>query len=143
MLITRALSIRQPWCWLIINGLKDIEVRNWSTPFRGYFAIHASKIFDEPGFEYLKGLMSIPMREEYPKGIICGYAYLFEVKDLSDPDVFTLLKDRHLNDPGWWGPAKRGFVLQEITPLPHIVSKGKLGLYKLKKPVEIDDSTYT
>ena len=142
-MITRALSIRQPWCWLILDGHKTIEVRHWATPFRGYFALHASKIFDEDGFEYLKSLMSIPAREEYPKGVICGYAYLFEVKDFSDRDVFTLLKDRHLNNPDWWHPSMHGFVLQEITLIPHIVSKGKLGLYKLKKPVEIDDSAYT
>lgn len=81
--------------------------------------------------------MSIPAKEEYGRGVICGYAYLFEVKDFSDRDVFTLMRDRHLNNPEWWTPRNHGFVLQEITPIPHIVSKGKLGLYQLKKPVEV------
>ncbi len=37
-----ALSVRQPWAWLIAQGYKDIENRNWWTKFRGRFLIHAS-----------------------------------------------------------------------------------------------------
>jgi hypothetical protein len=39
----KALSIRQPWAWLILNAGKDIENRDWLTRFRGPFLIHASK----------------------------------------------------------------------------------------------------
>ncbi len=38
----KALSIRQPWAWLIVNGYKDIENRSWNTKFRGPVLIHAS-----------------------------------------------------------------------------------------------------
>jgi len=138
MEITRALSIRQPWCWLIMQGLKDIEIRSWTTPFRGFFAIHASKIFDEEAFSYLNEILSIPEMEEYPMGVIVGYAYLFDVKEFKDKDAFVLFKDRHLNNPDWWEPSKVGFVLQEITSLPPFVSKGKLGLYSLKNPLHIE-----
>lgn len=37
----KALSTRQPWAWLIVNGHKDVENRNWSTNFRGRVYIHA------------------------------------------------------------------------------------------------------
>src|SRR5690606_36026391 len=37
------LSIRQPWAWLICNGGKDIENRNWRTLYRGHVFIHAGK----------------------------------------------------------------------------------------------------
>lgn len=52
----RALSIRQPWAWLICKGIKDVENRTWhihmppllsgypSTPKRIY--VHASKTLD-------------------------------------------------------------------------------------------------
>lgn len=36
----KALSILQPWAWLIVNGNKDIENRNWHTRFRGRFLVH-------------------------------------------------------------------------------------------------------
>ena len=39
----KALSIRQPWAWLIVNGHKDIENRCWKTHFRGKIYVHASK----------------------------------------------------------------------------------------------------
>ncbi|WP_229215634.1 ASCH domain-containing protein [Duganella sp. CY15W] len=39
----KALSIRQPWAWLIVNGYKDIENRSWSTNVRGKVLVHASK----------------------------------------------------------------------------------------------------
>jgi hypothetical protein len=38
-----ALSIRQPWAWLILHAGKDIENRDWPTKYRGPFLIHASK----------------------------------------------------------------------------------------------------
>ena len=38
----KALSIRQPWAWLIVNGYKNIENRSWNTKFRGPVLIHAS-----------------------------------------------------------------------------------------------------
>src|SRR2546423_12295348 len=38
----RALSLRQPWAWLVVNGYKDIENRSWRTNHRGPLLIHAS-----------------------------------------------------------------------------------------------------
>lgn len=40
---TQAISIRQPWAWAIINGLRPVELRTWSTNFRGTIAIHAGQ----------------------------------------------------------------------------------------------------
>lgn len=37
----KALTIKQPWAELIINGLKDVENRSRLTHFRGRFAVHA------------------------------------------------------------------------------------------------------
>ena len=39
----KALSIRAPWWWYILNGGKDIENRDWPTRVRGRILIHASK----------------------------------------------------------------------------------------------------
>jgi hypothetical protein len=38
----RALSVRQPWAQLIVEGSKDVENRTWSTPYRGIVAVHAA-----------------------------------------------------------------------------------------------------
>lgn len=50
----KALSIRQPWAWLIVNGWKDIENRIWSTSFRGRFLVHASKTMTREEYEDAK-----------------------------------------------------------------------------------------
>jgi hypothetical protein len=48
---TRALSIAEPWAYLIAAGFKQIENRTWRTDYRGTIAVHASKAtrncFDE------------------------------------------------------------------------------------------------
>ena len=37
----KALTIRQPWAALIVQGIKTIETRGWNTNYRGPLAIHA------------------------------------------------------------------------------------------------------
>lgn len=38
----KALSVKQPWATLLIEGQKTIEVRSWSTAHRGHLLICAS-----------------------------------------------------------------------------------------------------
>lgn len=38
----KAITIKQPWASLIVEGVKDIENRTWATKFRGRVLIHAS-----------------------------------------------------------------------------------------------------
>lgn len=47
----KALSIRQPWAWLILHGGKDIENREWRTSYRGPVLIHASKTMTRADYE--------------------------------------------------------------------------------------------
>lgn len=49
----KALSILQPWPWLILHAWKDIENRTWPTRFRGRFLIHAGKGYDHDGATWL------------------------------------------------------------------------------------------
>jgi hypothetical protein len=71
----KALSIREPWAWLILHAGKDIENRNWSCPARGRIAIHASKTFDQQGYEYVRReFLDIvtPEPDEFQLGGIVG-----------------------------------------------------------------------
>lgn len=38
-----ALSIRQPWAWLILHAGKDVENRTWASRYRGPLLVHAGK----------------------------------------------------------------------------------------------------
>lgn len=40
--LNKAISIKQPWAYLICAGIKDVENRTWATKYRGRVYIHAS-----------------------------------------------------------------------------------------------------
>jgi hypothetical protein len=71
----KALSIRQPWAWLIVNGYKDVENRNGPTNFRGRVYVHAGKKMDSGWFpDLLQEVIAqdIQLPHEYPLGAIVG-----------------------------------------------------------------------
>lgn len=49
----KALSIKQPWAWLIVNGIKPVENRDWYCNYRGPLVIHAGKRLDIEGLMWL------------------------------------------------------------------------------------------
>jgi len=49
----KALSIKQPWAYMIVLGHKPVENRNWKTDYRGPLYIHASKTWDQNGAEWI------------------------------------------------------------------------------------------
>lgn len=38
----RCLTVKNPWAYLIVHGIKDVENRTWKTNYRGNVFIHAS-----------------------------------------------------------------------------------------------------
>ena len=53
----KGLSLWQPWASLMAVGAKKIETRSWSTPYRGYVAIHAAKKWNADLRETAMGVM--------------------------------------------------------------------------------------
>lgn len=120
-----ALSIRQPWAWLILNAGKDIENRTWPTHFRGWFFIHAAKGMTMEEYYSVKLWLPtigkgdvaarMPDRNQLERGGIVGMAKLGNCVNGSD-------------SPWFCGPY--GFVLDEVMPLPFRPCKGALGFFK-------------
>ena len=54
----RALSLRQPWAWLVVNGYKDVENRSWRTNHRGSLLIHTSSTTTDFTLEKLAWIRS-------------------------------------------------------------------------------------
>jgi len=114
----KALSIRQPWAWLIVEGWKDIENRNWWTNFRGRFYVHASKTFDVEAYFALSRRadlnLDLPARAEFHRGGIIGAA--------------TLVDCVHQHESGWFeGPF--GFVLADHQRLKFVPCRGALKFF--------------
>ena len=46
----KAISIRQPWAWLIVQGYKDIKNRTWAAKYRGPILIHRHRVVRSRGY---------------------------------------------------------------------------------------------
>lgn len=115
-----ALSIQQPWAWLIVNGYKDVENRSWPTNVRGVVGIHAGKKFDREGYEYVLDCfpqINLPRPDEFERGGIVGRTKITDCVEDSD-------------SPWFFGP--HGFVLDQLAskPLPFVPCRGKLGFFR-------------
>lgn len=120
----KALSIKQPWAWLIVAGYKDIENRNWPTKFRGRIYVHVGKRFDNLGLAWLidKGMAPIDAlllhSNRIPRGAIIG-----------EVDIVDCVE--HSKSPWFVGPY--GFVLANPTLYDQAIpSKGRLGFFDPK-----------
>ena len=119
----KALSLKQPFAELILQGRKKIELRKWNTSFRGEFLIHASKIPDKEamkkfGFENL------------PCGMVVGKATLTNVKKYVTKAEHDLDKNLHLASDQW---GKYGFILEEVSRITPIPAQGKLNFWRYDK----------
>jgi hypothetical protein len=118
-----AISVRQPWANLIIWGLKTIEIRNWSSNYRGILYIHASKTLDDLAMNRFH-------ITDLPTGLIIGTVELIKVEPFTDQS-WSALADEHL-DIGPFFPNLYAWHLANPTPLKNpIPYKGQLGLFTI------------
>lgn len=114
----RALSVRQPWAWLIVNGYKDVENRNWKTRHRGPLLIHAgaSRVRLREGETWVQERFGIRLPAEYDFGGIIG------IVDLLDCCEHT--------DSPWHEPELIGWRLGKPRRLPFRPVTGALSLFR-------------
>lgn len=121
----KALSVRQPWAWLIVNRFKPIENRSWPTKFRGEFLVHAGLSFDSEAYQRLPLLfpeIQLPPMEAFERGGIVGCA---ELVDCLPPGSELML----LPEQRPWYQGAYGFLVANAKPLPFQPMKGKLGFF--------------
>jgi hypothetical protein len=117
-----AMSIRQPWIELILRGLKTIELRKWTTDYRGPLWLHAPMKIDDVD---LPGIAEVPL---FTGGYV-GFAVLRTIL-VMDARRWEDWRAEHC-DPGPYVPGQYGWVLCDVVrfrqPLP---ASGKLGLFQ-------------
>lgn len=116
----RALSIQQPWAWLIVNGYKDCENRSWATNVRGAFAVHAGKKFDAEGYEWVQDFrpdIEMPEPAAFQFGGIVGSAVITDC--ITEPE----------GQEAEWFSGPFGFVLDEGQPSEFVPLRGQLGFF--------------
>jgi len=119
-----ALSIRQPWTELILQGHKTIEVRGWLTQYRGELYLHAGKRPDREALD----------RFALANEDLC-YGALVGKCELSDCILFTTdswdsLRHQHLNKGPLREPKYAWFLRNPVRIQPRPF-KGRLGLIRL------------
>ena len=121
----KALSIRQPWAWLIAHGFKDVENRDWRTSFRGRFLIHASATMTKDDYAacmyFIAGITRswrVPAFDVLKAecGGIVGEVTLVNCVRVSDSPWFT---------------GEFGFYLEEAKALPFRPCKGMLKFFEV------------
>jgi hypothetical protein len=115
----KAISVRQPWAWLIIHKGKDVENRNWPTKLRGRVLIHAAKGMTQD--EYLDVWhfvlpwgIQLPAFDALERGGIIGSVEIM--------DCIT-------SSSSVWFSGKYGFWLQDPIALPFRPFRGALGFF--------------
>lgn len=116
-----ALSIRQPWAWLIANGHKDVENRTWTHGYKGPLLIHAGKGMTREDYTACLEVVAnvapqvrLPAFDALERGGIVGQAritgWCYESAS-----------------PWFFGPY--AFTLADAKPLPFAAVRGALGFF--------------
>lgn len=143
--MVKALSIRQPWAWLIVRpdlagaaraaaiesfDLKDIENRTWPTRLRGRFLIHASKSMTRAEYDDVEAFLdyceidiALPPQEKLDRGGIVGAATITDCL----PSVKRTSR--------WHMDGQWGFRLEDVKAVPFVECKGALQFFDVPADV--------
>lgn len=139
----RALSVRQPYAWAIVEKRKPLENRDWRPPqsiIGKVIAIHASRkslsVDEQQDFEV--EMLDMGFKDEDlppcapPAYVYGGIIGLARVKGFVDPaGARTLPRDAYR-----WFRGRYGWLLTDVVKLSETIDcKGELGLFKLKNHV--------
>ena len=122
----KALSIQQPWAYLIVTGHKRIENRSWPTRHRGSLVIHAGlnrasyrQAVEKYGLAALDQKWGLPRLGDEHFGVLCGLVTVVDCVPLEEA-----LGQPYASGPWCWLLENA----RQFTPIP---LKGRLGLFAL------------
>lgn len=114
----RAVSIRQPWAWLAVNGHLDLLNMDWPTDYRGEFLIRAGGKIVKRDYRAAAALAREALQVEVPdvddeaalpRGGIVGLAHVVRVS--GPPRHMPVLRAMLSTGPHVW-------QLEAAQPLP-------------------------
>ena len=129
--LTKALSLRQPWAWLMIRPdladpaeraaaqaaglIKDIENRSWPCHYRGRVLVHSSGGMTLKYYKHAEGYaanlgITVPPMKDLQRGGIIG--------EFTITDCLT-------SSPSPWFMGPYGFTVTDAKPLPFRACPGK------------------
>lgn len=129
--ITKALSLKQPYAWLIANGYLLVDDRSWGTAYRGPVLIHASKGLYAEYYDYLRANTDIPLpsKDKLEFGGVVGIANLVLCCQPGNLPVSMSREQR-----AHFGGVQQqyfGFLFEQATPVTLMPCRGKLGMFDI------------
>lgn len=128
----QALSIRQPWAWLIVNGFKDIENRSWPTKVRGRFLIHAASAMTRE--EWLSAVQFAHYRCGVTKAALqagCEFDQLMRGGIVGQAEIVDCVEQSESR----WFVGPQGFLVAKASPTPFVQMRGRLGFFGVSEEI--------
>lgn len=122
----KALSFRQPWAELVLQGRKTMDLRTYNTHYRGRLAIHASQTIERDNC-LLHDLDPVNLET----GGLVGTVELVDVV-LLDEATYTEHRDDHLAGRRY-REGLYGWILAHPERLPQMVpARGRTNLFNVE-----------
>lgn len=133
-----AISIRQPWAWMILHAGKDIENRTWPTKVRGRVLIHAAKGMTKAEYDdairFAHGSVGLTQASDDQPGLYgCDFRTLDRGGIVGSVEIVDCVRQ---TDSQWF-MGSHGFVLRNPEILPFTAWKGQLGFFEVPWPQQI------
>ena len=157
----KALTLHEPWAWLVMRGWKEVETRSWSTDYRGPLAIHAGRKRDVDGamlhlrMNSVRGCPQIiPPFEDLPFGCIVATCQLAACVPAHQVEYYDDRRRPYAKDPkrpfepvhGWdcerlfgnYTPGRFAWILRDVVPVdPPIDAHGWQRLWNWTPPAAV------
>lgn len=139
----KALSIKQPWSWYILNAGKPVENRGTRWSYRGPVLIHVGAGLTKDEYRAWRDAgermrsdpeprAKLPEYSELKRG---GYVGIVRITGCTEHPIYD--RDPAQNFSGWrygsdaTGPTY-GYDLADARALPFVPAKGALGIYSVE-----------
>jgi hypothetical protein len=118
-----ALSVRQPFAWMIVHGFKEVENRSRRINYRGPLLIHASLKLDTLYDEDV-AIIERQTGAQMPENLTTDDARVGGIVGIAE--VVDCVRD---STSPWKNPDSWGWVLANARPLPFRECKGAVGIF--------------
>jgi hypothetical protein len=136
-----ALSVRQPWAWLIVQGYKTFENRDWSpnSPPRQFVKnqqafrclIHASSTLTKAEYAQCEGIVADVNRLRVRDGLeqiqLPAFDQLARGGIVGSVEIHYFCNRAEPGNPWSFGP---GLMLENPESMPFTPCRGSLGFFK-------------
>ena len=125
-----ALSIKQPWATLIVHGIKQVELRRWSTNRSGWIFIHTGRSIDQnpAGWAFVPRELN---EFAHQTGGVIGKARLAGCREYKTLAEFSGDRRLHRAPDGFFVPPIFGFLFVQASVVPFEPRKGNLYFFEI------------